>query len=84
MLVAAITCVVGFVIASRRPQNPIGSLALAAGALLAVSFFSHDYAVRALLAAPGSLPGGHLAMCVFSVDRDAPLDVPGARAAAVP
>jgi signal transduction histidine kinase len=65
MLVAAITCVVGFVIASRRPQNPIGWLALAAGALLAVSFFSHDYAVRALLAAPGSLPGGHLAMWVF-------------------
>ena len=65
MLVAVVTCVVGFVIASRRPQNPIGWLALAAGALLAVSFFFHDYAVRALLAAPGSLPGGHLAMWLY-------------------
>ena len=67
MLVAAVTCVVGFVIASRRPENPIGWLALAAGALLAVSFVSHDYAARALLAGPGSLPGGHLAMWLFWV-----------------
>ena len=62
MLVAAVTSVVGFVIASRRPENPIGWLALAAGALLGVADSSHAYAVRALLAAPGSLPGGHLAM----------------------
>jgi signal transduction histidine kinase len=67
MLVAAVTCVVGFAIASRRPENPIGWLALAAGALLAVSFVSHDYAARALLAAPGSLPGGYLAMWLFWV-----------------
>ena len=33
-LVAAVTSVVGFVIASRRPENPIGWLALAAGAPL--------------------------------------------------
>jgi signal transduction histidine kinase len=65
MLVAAVTSVVGFVIASRRPGNPIGWLALAAGALLGVADSSHAYAVRALLAAPGSLPGGHLAMWVF-------------------
>jgi signal transduction histidine kinase len=65
MLVAAVTSVVGFVIASRRPGNPFGWLALAAGALLAVADSSHAYAVRALLAAPGSLPGGHLAMWVF-------------------
>jgi signal transduction histidine kinase len=65
MLVAAVTSVVGFVIASRRPGNPIGWLALAAGALLGVADASHAYAVRALLAAPGSLPGGHLAMWVF-------------------
>ena len=67
MLVAAVTCAVGFVIASRRPENPIGWLALAAGALLGVANFCHAYAVRALLAAPGSLPGGHLAMWVFWV-----------------
>jgi signal transduction histidine kinase len=65
MLVAAVTSVVGFVIASRRPENPFGWLALAAGALLGVADSSHAYAVRALLAAPGSLPGGHLAMWVF-------------------
>ena len=35
MLVAAVTSVVGFVIASRRPENPIGWLAQAAIALRA-------------------------------------------------
>jgi signal transduction histidine kinase len=64
MLVAVITTLVGLVIASRRPGNPMGWLALAAGSLLAASIFSLAYAQRALLAAPGSLPGGHLAMWV--------------------
>jgi signal transduction histidine kinase len=65
MLVGAVTSVVGYVIASRRQATPIGWLALAAGALLCVSSFCHNYALRAVVAAPGSLPGGHLAMWVF-------------------
>jgi signal transduction histidine kinase len=50
--------VIGFVIASRRPGNKIGWLFLAAGLSLGVSVFSQSYGLRALLAAPGSLPVG--------------------------
>ena len=50
--------VVGFVLASRRPANRIGWLFLAAGLVLAVEAFGAQYALRALVAAPGSLPAG--------------------------
>ena len=50
--------VVGFVLASRRPANPIGWLFLTAGLVLALEAFGAQYALRALVAAPGSLPAG--------------------------
>jgi hypothetical protein len=50
--------VLGFVLASRRPANRIGWLALAAGLGLGLSRFSSSYGLRALVAAPGSLPVG--------------------------
>jgi signal transduction histidine kinase len=50
--------VVGFVLASRRPANRIGWLFLTAGVVLAVDAFGTQYALRALVAAPGSLPAG--------------------------
>jgi hypothetical protein len=50
--------VLGFVLASRRPANRIGWLALAAGLGLGLSRFSSSYGLRALVAAPGSLPAG--------------------------
>jgi signal transduction histidine kinase len=50
--------VVGFVLASRRPKNRIGWVFLAVGLTLGVSSFSTAYALRALVAAPGSLPAG--------------------------
>jgi signal transduction histidine kinase len=50
--------VVGFVLASRRPTNRVGWLFLLAGLGLGLSGFSGPYAVRALVAAPGSLPAG--------------------------
>jgi signal transduction histidine kinase len=50
--------VVGFVLASRRPANRIGWLALAAGLGLGLSRFASSYGLRALVAAPGSLPAG--------------------------
>ncbi|HEY1322975.1 MAG TPA: ATP-binding protein [Streptosporangiaceae bacterium] len=56
--------VVGFVLASRRPANRIGWLFLAAGLALAVRAFAHHYGLHALVAAPGSLPGGRAAMWV--------------------
>ena len=52
--------VVGFVLASRRPANRVGWVFLAAGLGLGLSGFAEQYALRALLAAPGSLPEGRL------------------------
>jgi signal transduction histidine kinase len=52
--------IVGFVIVSRRPANRIGWLFVAAGLGLALSGFSAPYGLRALVAAPGSLPAGRV------------------------
>jgi hypothetical protein len=51
----------GAVIASRRPENPIGWLACGIGLLNVVSAAAYEYAAHALLVDPGSLPGGGLA-----------------------
>jgi signal transduction histidine kinase len=56
--------VVGFVLASRQPGNRIGWLFLGAGLALGLRAFAHHYALHALAAAPGSLPGGRAAMWV--------------------
>jgi signal transduction histidine kinase len=53
-----------YLVASRRPRNPIGWLALTAGLVLAVSTFCTSYALRAIYAAPGSLPGARAALWV--------------------
>jgi hypothetical protein len=50
--------VIGFVLASRRPENRIGWLFLAAGLTLGLSDFSQQYALHALVADPGSWPAG--------------------------
>jgi hypothetical protein len=52
--------VTGFVLASRRPENRIGWLFLVAGLSLGVSGFSNQYALRALVADPGSWPAGQV------------------------
>lgn len=52
--------VTGFVLASRRPGNRIGWLFLLAGLGLGLSGFSNEYALHALIAAPGSLPAGRV------------------------
>jgi signal transduction histidine kinase len=56
--------VVGFILASRRPASRIGWLFLVAGLALALRAFAHHYGLHALVAAPGSLPGGRAAMWV--------------------
>jgi signal transduction histidine kinase len=58
--------VIGFVVASRRPGNRIGWLFLAAGLASGANVFSQSYGLRALLAAPGSLPAGRAAMWLSS------------------
>jgi signal transduction histidine kinase len=50
--------VIGLVIASKRRENPLGWLFLAAGLALGVTTFSRAYALYALVADPGSLPAG--------------------------
>jgi hypothetical protein len=50
--------VTGFVLASRRPGNRIGWVFLVAGLGLGLNGFSGAYALRALVAAPGSWPAG--------------------------
>jgi hypothetical protein len=52
---------VGAVIASRRPQNPIGWIMCAIGLSWGLDHFNSEYAIYTLLAAPGTLPGGEVA-----------------------
>ena len=63
-VVSVSPAVVGFVLASRRPGNRIGWLLLVAGLGLGLRAFTHQYALRALVAAPGSWPGGRVAAWV--------------------
>ena len=58
--------VVGFVLASRRPGNRIGWLFLAAGLVVGLRTFSQQYALHALIAAPGSWPAGRLFGWLFN------------------
>jgi hypothetical protein len=58
---------VGAVIVPRMPaENPIGWLFCAVGILWAVIHFIGEYAIYALLAAPGSLPAGEAASWIYS------------------
>jgi hypothetical protein len=49
---------VGAIVASRRPENPIGWLLLLSGLAISINHFGAQYAIYALLAQPGSLPAG--------------------------
>jgi signal transduction histidine kinase len=50
----------GILIASRRPRNPIGWIYLGASFALGVVIFGQLYAIHVLLVDPGALPGGHV------------------------
>jgi hypothetical protein len=49
---------IGIVLASKRPENPIGWMFLAAGLMNGLEDFGVSYGIRALVVAPGSLPAG--------------------------
>jgi hypothetical protein len=66
-VVNAAVPVVGLVLATRRPENRIGWLFLAAGLALGLSGFSNRYALHALVADPGSWPVGRAAAWLFNV-----------------
>jgi hypothetical protein len=57
---------VGFVLASRRPGNRIGWMFLVAGLALGLRAFSQQYALHALIAAPGSWPAGRVFGWLFN------------------
>ena len=58
---------VGAVIISRSdPRNLVGWLFCLTGLLWGAGFFVAEYAIRSLLAAPGSLPFGEAAAWIFS------------------
>jgi len=50
--------VVGAIVASRRPENPVGWLLCLFGLAVAMRHFSAEYAIYTLLAQPDSLPAG--------------------------
>jgi hypothetical protein len=51
----------GALVVNRRPDNAVGWILIAIGGLLAAGLFATQYAERALVAQPGSLPGGSIA-----------------------
>jgi multisubunit Na+/H+ antiporter MnhB subunit len=53
-------------VASRRPENPVGWLMLAGGAVNAVTQFAGAYAAWGLVRHPGSLPGASAAAWLSS------------------
>ena len=52
--------IIGAIIASRLPTNPLGWLFCAAASIAAVVHLSAEYAIYALLAQPDSLPAGEV------------------------
>jgi hypothetical protein len=61
LIIATLTMsfsVVGALIASHRPENPIGWIFLAVGFLQGLLFAGDEYAIYALLTNPGALPLG--------------------------
>ena len=50
--------IIGAIIASRLPANPLGWLFCAAASVSAVAHFSGEYAIYALMAQPDTLPAG--------------------------
>jgi hypothetical protein len=55
---------VGAIVASRRPENPVGWLLCLSGVCVSTSSFVSQYAIYALLAQPGALPAGEAAAWV--------------------
>src|SRR2546430_3302393 len=71
-LVAILGCaVIGALIVSTHESHPIGWMFCGAAVSLAFSFFAREYAVQALVVAPGTIPFGQ-AMAWFGFWADMP------------
>jgi signal transduction histidine kinase len=58
--VSVLSVLAGFIL-TRRPASPLGWAFAAIALLVAFTMLTQEYALRALVAAPGSLPAGDLA-----------------------
>src|SRR5918997_2375329 len=65
-VIAASYSTVGAFVAPRLRESPIGWLFCAIGLSFAVVHFSAEYAIYALLASPGTLPGGEASVWIWS------------------
>src|SRR5918994_4897012 len=57
---------VGAIVASLRPENPVGWLLCLYGLVISFSYFCAEYAIYALLAEPNSLPAGEAMAWIVS------------------
>ena len=57
---------VGALVASRRPENPVGWLLCLYGLAISISYFCAEYAIYTLLARPDSLPTGEALVWIAS------------------
>src|SRR5215218_6550214 len=57
---------VGALVASRRPENPVGWLLCLYGLVISISHFGAEYVIYALLAQPESLPAGEAMAWIVS------------------
>src|SRR5215213_4541909 len=57
---------VGAIVASRRPENPMGWLLCLYGFVISIGYFCAEYAIYALLAQPDSLPAGEAMVWIVS------------------
>jgi hypothetical protein len=57
-MLVVIDATIGAIVASRRPENPIGWLLCLSGVAVSTSTFTALYAIYALLARSGTLPAG--------------------------
>lgn len=59
VIALAASGVVGALIVSKHPRHPIGWMFSATALLFGAQFFAREYAIQALVVAPGTLPFGH-------------------------
>jgi hypothetical protein len=57
---------VGALVASSRPENPVGWLLCLYGLAISIGYFCAEYAIYALLAEPNSLPAGEAMAWILS------------------
>jgi hypothetical protein len=63
---AVIDVTVGAIVASRRPENPVGWLVCLYSIAIGTSYFSSEYAIYALQAQSHSLPAGEVLVWISS------------------